>query len=65
MMIKAQYIGPGYYAGIPARDLSRADWQKLTKDQQQTVADSNIYKIMPSSTRKAAKSGAEKPAKKN
>ena len=63
--IAAQYIGPGYYAGIPMRDLDVDDWYKLSPAQQEMVKTSSIYHYMPGKNEKPAKGGARKPAKKN
>lgn len=62
MKLKAQYIGPTFFAGIPARDLSDRDWSRLSPEQRELVASSDIYKIVPEqeSEKKPATNGGKK-----
>lgn len=67
--ITARYIGPGYYNGIPMRDLDVDDWFALSASQQETVKTSLIYQYRPvastgSANEELAIGGAEKPATK-
>lgn len=53
MKLKYRYIGAGaFFEGIPARDLTEADWAALSKEQQTAVANSAIY-VAVSTTKKA------------
>lgn len=57
-MIKAKYVGAGdYLNGIPARDLTEADWAQLTSEQQVAVATSPLYEIQ--AAKKTAKKDGE------
>jgi len=57
--MKAVYKGGGFLTGIPARDLSSAEWEALTDAQQQAAIDSNLYEILPDKKRKPAQKGSE------
>ncbi len=52
-LTKAIYIGKSgaHYSGIPARDLTEADWDALTPKQQKIVSKSPLYEMV---VRKAA-----------
>ncbi len=42
------YIGKGSYLdGIPARDLTEADWARLNEDERAAVANSKLYRRAP------------------
>lgn len=43
--IRFKYIGSGaeFLHGIPARDLTETDWDRLTKEQQEIVIASLVY----------------------
>lgn len=57
--MNAIYKGGGFLTGIPARDLSAAEWEALTDGQQQAAIDSNLYEILPDKKQKPAKKGSE------
>jgi hypothetical protein len=44
--MKAKYKGPGYHHGIPARDLTEADWERLTPAQREIVKASPLYELV-------------------
>jgi hypothetical protein len=43
--VKAKYVGDGseFLNGVPARDLTDEDWNRLTEEQQDAVINSRIY----------------------
>lgn len=47
-----------FHDGIPARDLTEADWDRLSNDQQQLVADSPIYDLKPKEAKALAADAA-------
>lgn len=49
MGIKARYLGDGavFHGGIPARDLTDAEFAALTPEQQRLVEESPIYAVTP------------------
>jgi hypothetical protein len=53
---KVRFVGrPGsYISGIPARDLTDAEWDKLTPKQQEFAVSSGLYK------KSAGRSGPDK-----
>ncbi len=52
--IVAVYVGQGQgHYGIPGRDLTEADWTRLTADQQRIVKYSRLYEIKSSKKPKA------------
>lgn len=55
--IVARYIGSGFVTGIPAKNLTEADWQNLTEQQQWVVKGSPLYEMVPD--KKATKSKKE------
>lgn len=60
--IKFNYVGSGgeFLHGIPARDLTEADWERLTKAQQDIVTVSHLYrKPEPEAKPEASKKPAE------
>lgn len=52
--IRFVYTGRGgeFLHGIPARDLSEDDWAGLTKEQQEMVQVSRLYKEVKAEARK-------------
>lgn len=63
------YNGGGYFAGIPARDLTQEEWDALTGEQQKMALDSGLYTPNGSAKEKKAivtaatdKAKAEAPA---
>jgi len=60
-MAKYKYVGGGeFYHGIPARDLSEADWARLSQEQQKLVAAGPLYEAVEKKA--AGKSKANKEA---
>lgn len=58
MNVKYRYIGAGeFYQGIPARDLTDADWAQLSQEQQTAVANSPLYEV--TAVKKTAKKDGE------
>lgn len=57
ILTKAIYIGQSgaHYSGIPARDLTEADWDALTPKQQKTVSKSPLYTLVVRKRKQAAK----------
>lgn len=54
MKIKAKYLGGGeFHHGIPARDLTKADWERLTAEQRAIVAASPLYEVAETKAKKA------------
>lgn len=56
--MKVIYKGGGFLTGIPARDLSSAEWAALSDAQQRAALDSNLYEIVPEK-KKPAKKGSK------
>ena len=44
--IKVRFVGPpgDYISGIPARDLTSEDWERLSPEQQKRALKSGLYK---------------------
>ena len=46
--IVARYVGSGgFYYQIPRRDLTEADWERLTEEQRALVQGSPLYERVP------------------
>jgi hypothetical protein len=56
-MIKAKYQGGGFIQGIPARDLSDDEWKDLSKEQQDLVIKSGLYKLSDKQAKEPEKAG--------
>lgn len=41
-----KYIGIGFIVGIPARDISAAEFDKMSAADQQTVKECGLYKFI-------------------
>jgi hypothetical protein len=51
-----KYVGDGeFLSGIPARDLTEAEWESLSKEQQKAALNSGLYE--KSKPKKTAKRG--------
>ena len=55
-MSAMEYIGPGYISGIPARDLTAAEFKALTAAQQEIVKTCGLYEVKKT-TRRRKKDG--------
>lgn len=44
--VYARYTGDGYVVGVPARDLSRHEWVKLSEEKQKFALDAGTHKIV-------------------
>jgi len=45
--VYVEYTGPGYVQGVPARDLTREDWDALTDEQKKAAVNSSgVYKFI-------------------
>jgi len=45
--IVARYVKPGeFFSGIPAKDLTRAEFDALDADQKRSVTESGVYVIV-------------------
>lgn len=59
-MIKYRYVGDrAFHCGIPARDLTEADWAQLSPEQQQVVKNSPLYEPAVKATPKKAEPKVE------
>ncbi len=48
MTIRVKYIGNGeYYYGIPARDLTEAEYAALSEEQRRLVDSGKLYERVP------------------
>lgn len=46
--VVARYVGGGgFYYQIPRRDLTEADWERLTEEQRAVVKGSALYEMVP------------------
>ena len=45
-MDKVVYQGAGYFAGIPARDMTLDEWAKLPKEVRKAALKQELYKIV-------------------
>ncbi len=54
-MTKVIYKGGGFIQGIPARDLTLAEWEALNPDQQKQVIESGLYELIEVSPKKVKK----------
>ena len=44
--IYATYIGDGAFVnGVPARDLTKAEWDELTAEQRKAAVDLKLYRV--------------------
>lgn len=44
----AVYIGAGdYLTGVPARDMTREEWEELTAEQRETALRLDLYQLEP------------------
>lgn len=59
-MIRYTGDGAAYVEGIPARDLTRAEWDRIRPDLQALALATGLYVVPPSKTDKPARH--EKPA---
>lgn len=50
-----------FHEGIPARDLTERDWERLTPEQQETVAASKVYDLKPKETKALAEQADQPP----
>ena len=50
-----KYLGGGFIVGIPARDISKAEFDAMSKAVQDVVKDCGLYKLIKT----AAKNGEE------
>lgn len=58
--MKAKYLGKGEgYHGIPARDLSNEDFERLTPEQQALVESSPLYEIQAEAQDQVAETKAK------
>jgi hypothetical protein len=57
-----RYLGDGsaYVEGIPARDLTRDEWDRLRADLRERALATGLYAVPPTKTEKPARS--DKPA---
>jgi hypothetical protein len=60
-MTKAIYVGRGgaHYNGIPARDITEAEWEQLTPKQQKLVSKSPLYEMVVRKKKPTAKKAGE------
>lgn len=60
MKVKYRYVGGGAcYYGIPARDLTKTDWDRLSEAQQALVAGSPLYEAREQGSKGARDSSGD------
>ena len=59
--IYLKYVGSSFYIGIPARDITRAEFEAMSKEQQDLLLASSHYQIVakPQPKKRAAKDSEE------
>ena len=46
-----KYVGTSFLVGVPARDITKQEFETLTKEQQEAVKNSGLYELAKEKTK--------------